>query len=582
MADEPTLPALPKVAWDADTQSFTNTRKRGASAHPLFSNSSDPAVFSSDDDPHVENYLQGPHRKKKRYVGSWFQQMPASSDSTFAEASEPQPRPERPFERQWDSGVWMGSDASVGLDDDCSLGLDEEPESRLPQLQTPRPAATSKTPEELLVRAKIDRAIEEGDPAIDLSSNNLSSLPDEQLSRLAELALIPSVDKDVPFQQVNPEIGLFLSNNRLTRAPGVLFNLEHLTYLSLRSNQIVELPPSIGKLRNLRELNLSLNRLRYLPGELIDLLKWPSVLTTLSIHPNPFFLPDKSHPDLEKFPALTPIPKLSIVSDTERGETLFLPIYWRRDSKEEAYVVHEINGDRICGEVHDQVQRVGHAFTWHVTLHGRSLVQYSDSRGIVISKFHLPIGPGGDHLQSEDSGENQRVTIQTVDLKADEADPTPPSIDRASAIPPQPTRVLSLYEMAAKSAAQASQTWDLASYLSPDAPSSLIQTIDRINAQSTSSANLGTVPCSTCGRQVVTPLTHWIEWWDISRYKWENIQGHQDPLSSDRLENAIPFLKRGCSWSCVPKDQQLGGIAPGTLPQLRRVFSCPDVKADPA
>ena len=114
MAEEPTLPKLPAVSWDFETETFNNTRKRARnrgepSAPPNFTNSSDPAVFSSDDDPQLENYTQGRHRKK-RYIGSWFQQNLASSDSTFGESVQPAPKANRTLERQFDSGVWMGSE----------------------------------------------------------------------------------------------------------------------------------------------------------------------------------------------------------------------------------------------------------------------------------------------------------------------------------------------------------------------------------------------------------------------------------------------------------------------------------------
>lgn len=170
MAEEPTLPSLPKVSWDSHTQTFTNTRKRhrdGATPQPLLSNSSDPAVFSSDDDPHIDNYINGRHRKK-RYVGSWFQQMPTSSDSTFGEPVEPKPKPKRTFERQWDSGVWMGSDGSVDADEEFATEMELPLESKLPQLQSPRPVSY-RAAEDLVVYNRIDTAIEEGNPDIDLS-----------------------------------------------------------------------------------------------------------------------------------------------------------------------------------------------------------------------------------------------------------------------------------------------------------------------------------------------------------------------------------------------------------------------------
>ncbi|KAI0968866.1 hypothetical protein F4678DRAFT_188574 [Xylaria arbuscula] len=545
MAEEPSLPSLPKVSWDSHTQSFTNTRKRhrdGAPPHPLFSNSSDPAVFSSDDDPNVDNYANGRHRKK-RYVGSWFQQMPTSSDSTFGEAIEPQPKPKRTFERQWDSGVWMGSDGSVDADEDFTMDVEPQLESRLPELRNPRPVP-SIAPEDLIVDDIIHKAIEEGNPDIDLSSIGATTIPDGPISRLAELVLIPSVNKDVPFEQANPQLGLYLSKNRLTRAPGALFNLEHLTYLSLRNNKISQLPPSIGNLRNLRELNLSLNRLRYLPGELLDLLQYPSALSSFHIHPNPFHRPENFSPssiqDERKYvdTPLTPIP---IFKSEDSTLLLFL------DNPPEENTI--------------TASKVSNA--WQITIGARSPVQYSNSRGSVLSKFHLPCEELGDHAQSGRAEEKRHVTLQTESLSL----PSTPQLQgRASDVASKRSHVLSLFELASKSASRAAQIWDLNSYFTTQAPSSVLQTIERIATQSTLNGNSGTLPCSICGRQITTPTAQWIEWWDIA--KAEHKTGEilaLEPLSTNAEENAIPFLKRGCSWNCVPKSMETGQCAPGSV-----------------
>ncbi|KAH7037615.1 uncharacterized protein B0I36DRAFT_314441 [Microdochium trichocladiopsis] len=172
MADEPTLPRMPGVSWDAGTETFANTRKRARNLlnppPPLFNNSSDPAVFSSDDDPHVDNYTQGRH-KKKRYVGSWFQQQLASSDPALGEDTRNQSRGgKRTLERQMDSGVWMGSDDSADLDMGESVFELAPAEPRLPQLR--RPIATSQLSEtEELVREKIETVVEQGIEDVDLS-----------------------------------------------------------------------------------------------------------------------------------------------------------------------------------------------------------------------------------------------------------------------------------------------------------------------------------------------------------------------------------------------------------------------------
>lgn len=161
MAEEPTLPTLPKISGHSHQK---RNRYGDLTALPSFSNSSDPAIFSSDDDPHIDNYANGRHRKK-RYVGSWFQQMPASSDSTFSEDRAPPPKPKREFGRNFDSGVWMGSDEPVDPDD---LGVESSPEPKFPQLKKRR-CAPSIAPEELTVYNIIDNAIEDGNPHVDLS-----------------------------------------------------------------------------------------------------------------------------------------------------------------------------------------------------------------------------------------------------------------------------------------------------------------------------------------------------------------------------------------------------------------------------
>lgn len=91
---------------------------------------------------------------------------------------------------------------------------------------------------------------------------------------------------------MTPTLHLYLSRNALRTLPGELFNLNHLTVLSLRNNKLTELPPAIGNLENLVELNIGINKLRWLPYELLKLVK--QQLKILNIYPNPFFgIPDR-------------------------------------------------------------------------------------------------------------------------------------------------------------------------------------------------------------------------------------------------------------------------------------------------
>ena len=236
----------------------------------------------------------------------------------------------------------------------------------------------------------------------------------------------------MPFEQTNPELGLYLSNNILTRAPGALFNLEHLTYLSLRNNEISELPPSVGKLRNLRELNLSLNRLRYLPGELLNLLEFPSALSSLHIHPNPFHRP-------QTLPSC-PKPKRGSAAISNKH----VPILRSEGS------TSLVSLDNCQGEVANTTP----VTAWRFVLLTRSAIQYSDSRGSVLSKFHLPDEELDNQFRSKASEEMQALTLETEDVSLLS---TPPFQNRASGGNTKPSNVLSLFELASKSASRAAQ-----------------------------------------------------------------------------------------------------------------------------
>ncbi|KAK2591930.1 hypothetical protein QQS21_010372 [Conoideocrella luteorostrata] len=283
MAEEPSLPVLPAVSWNERSQSFSNNprkRVRHARSGGVY-NSSDPAIFSSDDDPGLDNYVEG--RKKQRYVGSWFQQRPTSSDSTFSDClTLPKPKKERKLVRQFDSGVYLGSD---GTDDLAPEVLELPMRSKLPQLsRRPVPVVSNA---ELLVRNKVQACLDQGNETIDLWSRGLEELSNETLSPLSSFSCVPVVAKDVAFEQKQPELKIILAMNRLRLVPGALFDLEHLTILSVRGNKLTEIPPAIAKLSNLRELNVSQNRLRSLPAELLELFQ--KDLRNLTLHPNPFF-----------------------------------------------------------------------------------------------------------------------------------------------------------------------------------------------------------------------------------------------------------------------------------------------------
>lgn len=175
MAEEPTLPRLPHALPSGSRPK----RARGAASSPHESTSSDPAFFSSDDDPALDNY-QGQGRRKRRYVGAWFDQQPASSDSGVDEETRPMRPPPRPstqkreFKRQLDSGIWMGPDGGL-TDTDDSVDFDPAP-PRLPlasrpaqtPMAQPSPARPRLSRAEETAQTIILRCIDDGEESVDL------------------------------------------------------------------------------------------------------------------------------------------------------------------------------------------------------------------------------------------------------------------------------------------------------------------------------------------------------------------------------------------------------------------------------
>lgn len=164
--EEPTLPSMRPASEDESLPPISIAKRKRCTAAHLFSDSSDVPVFSSDDDPAVENYANG-RRTKRRFAGPWFgqDQQPVPGPSQTGPSK-------RTLQRQIDSGVFMGSDTSI---DDVLDQVLAPPPSRLHELLQPpthRPLAlqtAQPSPTEAAVRSKIQYCIDTGDETVDLS-----------------------------------------------------------------------------------------------------------------------------------------------------------------------------------------------------------------------------------------------------------------------------------------------------------------------------------------------------------------------------------------------------------------------------
>lgn len=356
----------------------------------------------------------------------------------------------------------------------------------------------------------------------------LEALSNETIAPLSEFVFIPDVEKDVPFEQKDPKLQLFLFSNQLTRVPGAIFDLNHLTVLSLRGNQLTELPPSILKLKNLSELNLSQNRLRYLPIELLELIyEHHCKLKTLHLHPNPWVQPKPMesgpHHGLLRL-ALKP----PLMDPSTSGNR------WLRAN----FDVEDLNDD---------------VKTLYAFFRARTPLELQNSTEARASDFRI--------------GHNE-TSLPTEDWQSEPQ--WPEHLPR-----PLSKKVPSLMELSLKTCLQTSYAPQLSELLDPDVHRASIKALQ----QAQDLQETGGMTCTVCGEDIINPAAQWIEWWQIYECEFDHtdqnvaVEGEPPLFLTSSLfrarsasrsirrsatglpqiddEQLIPFIRRACSWHCV-------------------------------
>ena len=146
--EEPGLPPSSQATQLQPRPSFLLTRKRTHSDYEDETTaSSDPATFSSDETaPGTENYAPG-KRKKRVFKGSWWDKHPAKSGK------------KREFRRNFDSGIFMGSESEEQLSSDSFTMEDEflrdQQNATQTRQLTPPPKLWSVQDSEATPRAKL-------------------------------------------------------------------------------------------------------------------------------------------------------------------------------------------------------------------------------------------------------------------------------------------------------------------------------------------------------------------------------------------------------------------------------------------
>lgn len=336
---------------------------------------------------------------------------------------------------------------------------------------------------------------------------------------------------------------LFLSSNSLLKVPGAVFDLQHLTNLSLRGCGLRELPPAIGRLHLLETLNLAQNALRYLPAELLGLLAAPGSLRSLLLQGNSFYhasqLPEQ----------------VVITSETATGEK-------NRGGLREGQIVNLRNSSDLSRYETDLASVLPRLYEGRAARYfARSPVQYSDSWGSFESGFRLDGLPA-----SEETLPIDEIPVMGSSASDDQFSAPASSSLRSRDQPLRSqirgSRVPSLVELAARSCYWSADLEDLPIYV-PESLSRIHSLLDGALEQ----REAGGFECWKCKKTMVTPTVKWLEWWQVVGVEQSdnpsergNGQPNFTPPWSNE-EQAVPFLRMGCSRGCGPEKIQAGAWA---------------------
>lgn len=343
----------------------------------------------------------------------------------------------------------------------------------------------------------------------------------------SEIVRIPNVDRGVPFEHLDPELKLFLWKNELTHVPKAVFDLNHLTVLSLRGNNLTELPPAILQLKNLQTLNVALNKLKHVPVELLELIYDPNgSLRNLMLHPNPWYQPEVVGPDAPWI--------AKGVDQFSEGQG--------PPGRGSRWLSHETPRPRNIAHLD--------AKRW-----ARTPVQFSDTKGVVYSAFRI---------------EPETTLLPTEDLDSEPVFPSQnPAQERglySSEV--KTTKVHSLLELALQTCSRSRYLAQLPDMLTEATHAKVRDLLVHTQVDSYT----GGVRCTVCRRRIVKPTAEWIEWWELflnfllpggaeMHVAHVNPPGRQAAdgesypwvkrLTHNPEERLVPFVRRACSWKCV-------------------------------
>lgn len=270
----------------------------------IYDNSSDLPLFSSDDaSASLDDYARP--RPKKFYKGSWWLNSPQDVSTAQSEKSTRK----RGFVRNYDSGVWMGSESSE-VDVEPQTGADEGHDLLTQPVTADAASAVNAFtnsrrsihndvlgPRQQNAQLAVQKCVEDGVEVVDLAGLGLNNIPWSVLEPIKYMTREPPSSGS--YVSLEPKLRLYLAGNNLSKLPDEMYGLKSLTTLSIRQNNISELSSAISLLTNLEDLNVSANCLHYLPYEILELTD--NKLQSLRLHPNLFFKPTINNPYCDPF-----------------------------------------------------------------------------------------------------------------------------------------------------------------------------------------------------------------------------------------------------------------------------------------
>ncbi|KAG9206270.1 hypothetical protein G6514_004995 [Epicoccum nigrum] len=485
----------------------------------MFKSSSPPPLFSSDDSGEtldITNY-ESPRFSKPKRKGAWYETENGESTQTTPEAKKAK------MERKYDSGVYMLSDAS-------DASMDPPLEHRSP---FPCTADTADEDEVDTTEAAFLHALRAG-LDVDCQRYDFSSLSlsDEDIKPIGELNSViknaPDTGNDLPvegqYRSMVPELYINLGRNLLRRLTPSLFDLQHLTTLVLRDNAITELPPHISRLRNLTALDVTLNKLKYLPYELLELLTPRGKLQRLTTLGNYLIdrMPQTRYQDLtaHAVQVATASPSTNIWQylQSVSPDHEALAWYYRYLESRARTVGGRRNMDAIFMHLHSTLShQAGKRYPLHYIAH--TLPSYFDQAGHLLR---------GSPAQPQSTLDTYDCIVDT-DIGAFGAPDTifaPPTTSRVSPLLTSSLSTaltnISVDETREKLGDYAEQH-DVAAILT--------------KAEENDNGGFGCFrQCHACKRDYIVARAEWIEFWSIS--------------TADTA--FYPFKVRVCSWGCVP------------------------------